>query len=86
MTLPGPSIRVRNPRKEANIASTSKGKGTTGSNTAGHSISNSITLTIQPEVPTHVLTVEVRGLVNPKADMDEDHDEVRSLFFCIFQR
>lgn len=44
-------------------------------------ITNEINVTIQPDVPTHVLTVQVRGPVNLNADMDKDHDEVRSHFF-----
>lgn len=37
-------------------------------------------LMIQPDVPIHVLTVEVCGQINPKADMDKDHDKVCSIF------
>lgn len=82
MTLPGPSIRidVRKARKRADIASTTKGKGAICSNAMGSSIPNSINVTITPEVSTNVLTVEVRGKVNAKADMDKDHDEVGTLF------
>lgn len=66
--------------------STSKGKGREGSDTETHSISNSIRVKIEPEVDTHVLTVEVRGKPIPNANMDEDHDEVRSQFFLHFTR
>lgn len=44
-------------------------------------ISTIFSLMIQPDVPIYVLTVEVCGQVNPKADMDKDHDKVGSLFF-----
>jgi hypothetical protein len=40
---------------------------------------NIITFITQPDVPTHVLTVQVQGPVNEKADMDKDHDEVACL-------
>lgn len=71
-------------RKVAQIRSTTKG---TGSNTEGHStgITNNTTLRIQLDVPKHVLTVDVRGPINLKSDMDKDHDEVRNLFFITLQ-
>lgn len=54
--------------------------------TRSATIANLINVVIQPDIPTHVLTVQVRGPVNLKADMDKDPDEVRShSFFCILQ-
>jgi hypothetical protein len=38
-----------------------------------------VTIRIENEVLTRVLTVEVQGPVNEKADMDSDHDEVHFL-------
>jgi hypothetical protein len=80
MTIPEVESKMKGARK---VASTSKGKIRTRS-IPEHSITNSITLTIQPDVPTNVLRVEVRGQVNPKADMDKDHDEVCSHFFLAY--
>lgn len=79
-TLRGPSIRVRDAKNQAIIASAKKAKGPTRSNADGPSIPNSINFKFQPDVPTHVLTVEVRGTIIPKSDMDKDHDEVRCLY------
>jgi hypothetical protein len=45
---------------------------------------DTISIDIQPSVPTHVLTVQVRGPVNDSADMDKYHDEVSSLLFSCF--
>jgi hypothetical protein len=78
ITLPSPPSRIRSARISAKIASTS-----TRSNTEGHSITNSMILNIQPDVPTHVLTINVRGQVIPNSDMDKDHDEVRGVYNCI---
>ena len=66
------------------VAQATKGKGRMVSNRERHSITNNITLRMQTDVPSHVLTVEVRGPINLKADMDKDHDEVRNQFFNHF--
>jgi hypothetical protein len=76
------SSRIKASRKAAKITYGKRPP----SNRKGHPITNSISLNIQPDVPTHVLSVEVRGPVNLKADMDKDHDEVHSPSFRILQR
>lgn len=88
MSLPEAHRSIKVSRKRASAVSSSKGKEKektpTPSNTESHSISNSIKLIVEPQVPTHVLTVEVRGAPIPKANMDEDHDEVPNYFFLHF--
>jgi hypothetical protein len=83
ITLQRSSSRIKRAQKLVNIASSGKRP---ASNRKGRSITNSITFNIQPDVPTHVLTVEVRGPVNLRADMDKDHDEVHSLFSSHFTK
>ena len=77
----GSSVKVL--RKRAKMAPTNQRMGGGGSNIAGNSITNTINLNIHPEVATHVLTVDVRGPANEKADMEKEHDNVRAFFFHI---
>ena len=83
MTLSSPPSRTKSARILAKMQSTTTAM--TCSNTEGHSITNSIAFNIQPDVPTHVLTIDVRGQANLNADMDHDHDEVRGIYNHIFQ-
>jgi hypothetical protein len=87
VTLLPSRTRIMRSRKAAQIKSTTNQKGRAGSNAEGPStsITNNVTLRIQLDVPTHVLTVDVRGPINLKADMDKDHDEVRRLFLITLQ-
>jgi hypothetical protein len=73
-----------NARKKAKLATAAKGKGGTRQNTKCLSITNSINIKTQPDVPTHVLEVESRGPINLNADMDKDHDEVCITFFALY--
>ena len=81
MGAPAPHLDLSTPASSLRMAKikSSKKKETVTTSSAARRRKKgpSITVTIQPEIPTHILRVEVRGPLDEKADIDKDHDKVR---------